>query len=820
VAIRKSDLYRSLWNSCDELRGGMDASQYKDYILTLLFVKYVSDKHEADPDALMTVPTGGSFADIVALKNQKDIGEGIDTVIAKLADANDLRGVIDVAFFNDDEKLGKGKEMVDRLSKLVAIFDALDFRASRAEGDDLLGDAYEYLMRHFATEAGKSKGQFYTPAEVSRILAKIVGVGPQTKQHQTVYDPTCGSGSLLLKAADEAPNGLTIYGQEKDVATWALARMNMILHGYETADLVKGDTITSPGLATGSKLKLHDFVVANPPFSTKSWSNGIKPVADVFGRFEFGVPPAKNGDYAFLLHAVSSLKLSGKAAIILPHGVLFRGNVEATIRRKLLTHGLIKGVIGLPPNLFYGTGIAACIMVIDKEEAANRTGVFVIDASKGFTKDGNKNRLRAQDLHRIVDVFTTQAEIDGYSRLVPLTEIGDAKSDYSLNISRYIDSREPEDAQDLTAHLEGGVPDHDLELLAEYWDAFPELRGQLFQPSRPGYSAAAVDASEVPDTINCNAEVQAFERLIINKLDDWWTTHRPRLMSIATNTPPKPIIHEMSEDLLKRFADAPLLSSYDVYEELMVYWDATMQDDVYLVSADGWSEAVKPRPPREIGKVNGKPKFEDPDLVIGSGKSARKYKMDLLPPSLVVARHFADEQTRLDGLQLGLDEATQTLEEYVEEHGVEGGLIEDVVGDNGKVTKAALASQLKELKGRADRADELAAIRHVGYLVAAGTAARKALKDAQYALNSKTLVQYDRLTEDDIKTLVIDEKWLDTIQRSVGEVVGGVKNRLIGRVAQLDERYFDTLPVLEERATDLHSRVVAHLAGMGLRLPS
>ena len=231
MALKKSDLYRSLWQSCDELRGGMDASQYKDYILTLLFVKYVTDKAKADPNSLIVVPKDGSFDDMVAAKSDTEIGERINKIIAKLAEANDLQKVIDQADFNDEEKLGKGKEMQDRLSKLVSIFADLDFSGSRAEGDDLLGDAYEYLMRHFATESGKSKGQFYTPAEVSRVMAKIVGIRPDTRQDQTVYDPTCGSGSLLLKVAAEAPRGLTIYGQEKDNATWALSRMNMILHG-------------------------------------------------------------------------------------------------------------------------------------------------------------------------------------------------------------------------------------------------------------------------------------------------------------------------------------------------------------------------------------------------------------------------------------------------------------------------------------------------------------------------------------------------------------------------------------------------------------
>ena len=238
MAIKKSELYSSLWKSCDELRGGMDASQYKDYVLVLLFMKYVSDKFSSQNDALIEVPKGdepgkgGSFEDMVFWKGKKEIGDEINKIIGRLAEANDLKGVIDVADFNDEDKLGKGKEMVDRLTNLITIFQnpALDFSKNRADGDDILGDAYEYLMRHFATESGKSKGQFYTPAEVSRIMAKVIGINTVKSQDQTIYDPTCGSGSLLLKAADEAERGVTIYGQEKDVATAALARMNMILH--------------------------------------------------------------------------------------------------------------------------------------------------------------------------------------------------------------------------------------------------------------------------------------------------------------------------------------------------------------------------------------------------------------------------------------------------------------------------------------------------------------------------------------------------------------------------------------------------------------
>src|SRR6266487_4642936 len=343
MAIKKSELYSSLWKSCDELRGGMDASQYKDYVLVLLFMKYVSDKASSQKGYLLDVPRGGSFGDMVALRGDKEIGDKINKIIARLAEANDLKGVIDVADFNDADKLGKGKEIVDRLSNLVAIFNtpALDFRSNRAEGDDLLGDAYEYLMRHFATESGKSKGQFYTPSEVSRIMAKAIGISPvNSKAATTAYDPTCGSGSLLLKVAAEAGKHITLEGQEKDVTTAGLARMNMILHDFPTANVLSGNTLFDPKFKDGEQLRTYDYVVANPPFSDKTWSTGLNlgesGRGDRFQCFTWGAPPKKQGDYAYLLHIVRSLKSTGKGACILPHGVLFRSNAEAVIRSQLV----------------------------------------------------------------------------------------------------------------------------------------------------------------------------------------------------------------------------------------------------------------------------------------------------------------------------------------------------------------------------------------------------------------------------------------------------------------------------------------------------
>ncbi|MFF9099673.1 type I restriction-modification system subunit M [Streptomyces rubrogriseus] len=809
MALKKTDLYSSLWKSCDELRGGMDAGQYKDYILTLLFVKYVSDKAKADPDSLIDVPPGGSFDDMVAAKGDKEIGDRFNKIISRLAEANDLRNVIDLADFNDEEKLGKGKEIQDRLSKLVTIFSDLDFRGSRAEGDDLLGDAYEYLMRHFATESGKSKGQFYTPAEVSRVLAKVVGITKDTRQDQTVYDPTCGSGSLLLKVAAETSRGITIYGQEKDNATWALSKMNMILHGHEDAEILKGDTITSPQFTNGSALQTFDFAVANPPFSIKSWSNGLE---QEYGRFEYGRPPEKNGDYAFLLHILKSLKSTGKAAVILPHGVLFRGNAEADIRQRLLKQGFIKGIIGLPANLFYGTTIPACIIILDKENAVGRTGVFMIDASKGFIKDGPKNRLRSQDIHKIVDVFTRQTTLERYSRMVPLSEIADPKNGYNLSISRYIDSSEPEDVQDLHAHLHGGIPDRDLDALSGYWDAFPQLRDQLFQLDRPGYSNLTIDVGQVQEKILDSPEFQTFIDAARDLVAEWFGAHRECFEGIGADTLPNDLIATLGDALLSRFKPVPLLDEYDVYEQLMTYWHDVMHDDVFMIMNDGWLDAVKPR---MITVDKDRKLSEAPDLVVGSGRSAVKYKMDLIPPALIIARYFAMEQAEVDELTTAADEASRAVEEYVEEHAVEDGLLAEAM-DDGKINKALTSARLKA--ARHERADvaEIEALAYLIKLYNAEAVAKKAAKEAEAALGLATLKKYGDLKEADVRSLVLDDKWKATVRSRVVSEVEGLTLALVNRIQELGNRYAATVSYLDAELIAAKARVARHLASMGV----
>ncbi|EJG0996697.1 type I restriction-modification system subunit M [Vibrio parahaemolyticus] len=813
MAIKKTELYSSLWASCDELRGGMDASQYKDYVLTMLFMKYVSDKYKGDPYGMIVVPQGASFDDMVALKGDKEIGDKINKIISALAEENDLKGVIDVADFNDEDKLGKGKEMIDRLSKLIGIFEGLDLSANRADGDDLLGDAYEYLMRHFATESGKSKGQFYTPSEVSRILSKVIGIDSNTPQDATVYDPTCGSGSLLLKASDEAPRGLSIFGQEMDNATSALARMNMILHNNATAKIWKGNTIADPQWKEANgQLKTFDFAVANPPFSNKNWTSGINPNDDEFGRFSWGIPPEKNGDYTFLLHIIKSLKSTGKGAVILPHGVLFRGNAEARIRENLIKQGYIKGIIGLPANLFYGTGIPACIIVIDKEhaqqralsptgEASEKQGIFMVDASKGFIKDGNKNRLRSQDIHKIVDVFTKQLELPRYSRMVPLSEI--ASNDYNLNIPRYIDSSEPEDLHDLSAHLQGGIPNRDIDALERFWQVFPSIRATLFEPAREGYSKALVKASEVKGTILNHAEFKTFATESLQHFHAW--SEAIALGEIAIGDQPKSLIFEISESLLHSYANVALLSKYDIYQILMDYWAESMQDDVYVLVQDGWQAG---KVLRELVVKKGEKLKESPDLVIGKAK----YKAELIPPALIVTRFFAEQQAKVDSLQSALDSASQELETYLEENSGEDGLLNDALNDKDKVTKATVTARLK----LATDSDEKAALKQAKKLFDAEADAKKALKEAQDALDLAVFKHYPKLITDEIKSLIVEDKWLATLESNIVAEIERVTQQLANRVKELEERYSEPLPAVTQSVAYLSDKVAGHLKAMGL----
>ena len=899
MAIKKSELYSSLWASCDELRGGMDASQYKDYVLVMLFLKYISDKWEGQLYAPITIPDGASFKGMIALKGKTDIGDQINKkIIAPLKDANNLSDMPD---FNDVTKLGDGKEMIDRLTNLIAIFEKpeLDFSKNRAEGDDILGDAYEYLMRHFATESGKSKGQFYTPTEVSRIMAAIIGIhDAETSANTTVYDPTCGSGSLLLRIGTAANTKVTLYGQEKDSATSALARMNMILHDYPTAEIKQGNTLSKPLFEENNNLKQFDYVVANPPFSDKRWGTGLSlPEDGKYNRFEgFGIPPSKNGDYAYLLHIVRSLKREGKGAVILPHGVLFRGNAESEIRKNLIKKGYIKGLIGLPANLFYGTGIPACIIFIDKENAQNRKAIFMIDASKDYIKEGNKNRLREQDIRKITDVFHSQTIINGYSKVVSVENI--EENEYNLNIPRYIDGQAKEDIQDIDAHLNGGIPDVDIDDLEKYWKVFPTLKADLYAAERQGYSALQIAYDQINTSIYEYKEFVLFMAEMDTLFAVWEKETDTYLKVLGKDCHPKKVIAEISEKLLTTYFDKPLVDNYNVYQHLLSYWNEVMQDDAYIISYDGWKAETY-----RIFKENSKKKMVD-----------KGWTCDLVPKELVINRFFKTEKTEIENLNNYLETAVSQYQELEEEHGAEEAALYEVskktdavaildeftdlalskyfpelhkeqnmliesldeetnllieqnrnaVFDNlknakGVVTKTTVqkaykgmdedSENTKILKSWLDTNDAVATIKkeakaltgsieqsiqskieedktldHIYELTIvnqyiqlrdAESKLKKQIKEKEQELDDTLYAKYPELTEEEIKLLVVNDKWLTNINNAISGEIEQVSQLLTNRIKELAERYDTTLPAINKLAEDLESTVNSHLEKMG-----
>ncbi|GAA7684285.1 type I restriction-modification system subunit M [Helicobacter pylori] len=705
MAIKKSELYSSLWAGADSLRGGMDASEYKNYVLNLLFLKYISDKARNNNFSEIEVPQGCFYEDILALEGDKEIGDKLNKIIAKIAERNDLKGVIDSVDFNDNTKLGEGKAMMDTLSNLVKIFADLSLGAHGALDDDLLGDAYEYLMRHFASESGKSKGQFYTPSEVSLLLSLLLGIDENTRQDKSIYDPTCGSGSLLLKASSLAgEKGLTIYGQEKDISTTALCKMNMILHNSATADIAKGgfSTLSNPLFTTeNGMLKTFDYVVANPPFSLKNWTDGLsidpkskQVINDHFNRFEDGTPPEKNGDFAFLLHIIKSLKDTGKGAVILPHGVLFRGNAEGVIRKNLLLKGYIKGVIGLAPNLFYGTSIPACVIILDKENAHARKGVFMIDASKDFKKDGNKNRLREQDVQKMIDTFNAYKEIPYYSKMVSLEEI--SANDYNLNIPRYIAAKQ-ESEKDLFAlinsHKASYLPKNEIKAYDPYFRVFKELKNTLFKKSdKEGYYALKTECENIKELIIQSSEFQTFHASVLNAFEslDLFETFEHLKPGY-----PKTLIESVCSKVLKEFEKVGILDKYGVYQLFKDYYNEVLQDDWFLISFNGFESAKELRELNPLKDKNKKANYlEEPDFVI----QKTYYKSDLIPKHLIKQRFFEKEAKELEQLENALNEKEAHFEEFIEEHSSEEGLFYEL-----KINESVLK---KELKNATDSEDK------------------------------------------------------------------------------------------------------------------
>lgn len=768
MAIKKSQLYSTLWESCNALRGSMDASQYKDYVLMILFVKYLSDKATRG-EQMLNIPDGCHFNDFVALKQNANIGEQINKRLEKLQQANaPFIGALALPNFNDKVKFGEGKQMVDTLSKLIAVFenDNLDFSKNRVADDDLLGDAYEYLMKNFAAESGKSKGQFYTPAEVSRVIAKVLHLNEFSNAKTTIYDPTCGSGSLLLRALSETAKGrASLYGQELDSTTSTLAQLNMLLHGINNAKIYGGkNTLNDPQNVEGGRLKTFDVCIANPPFSQKDWLGTTSGGADdMYKRWSPAkLPPQKCGDYAFLLHLIASMKVdSGRGACILPHGVLFRGNAEYEIRKEIIKSKVIRGIIGLPANIFFGTGIPASIIIIDKKNCNNSKGIFMIDAKDGFMKDGNKNRLREQDIRRIVDTWNAVEDIPHYARFVEWDEI--EANDYNLNIPRYITPCDNEVRQNIEAHLNGGIPRYNVEQLSAYWEICYSLQDKLFAPINDNFYSLRPKKEDIGGVVLADESFKEQFDLFTEGLNRWIDKVKPEMLAIGLDSKPKNLIARWSDMLLFEVRnDHSLVPSYDVYDHLMNYWAETMQDDCYMISNDGWQlPEVKP------AKKNG---------IYAS------IVCDLLPVNVILDEFFATETDEIAKVQATVDDIAQQMETIEEE------LAEDDEYRDDETYK-------KLVKQKKEKA--------------------KVLKGLQTELTDKVVDKYAALDEDEIRRLVVEKKWIASIVSRCNDEMNSLSQDISQSVATLAELYEHTLSELTANVSDLENKVAEHLKQMG-----
>lgn len=796
MAVKKSVLYSKIWDSCNTLRskGGMDATQYKDYVLIVLFMKVITDKYYNKKDSLIDVPADANFNTMISLKGKKNIGEEFNKILAKIAEENDLQNVIDVVDFNDENKLGKGKDMIDALTGLVEIFQdpELDFSNNRADDNDILGDAYEYLMKQFASEAGKSKGQFYTPSEVSRIMAKILKISESKKSPIEVYDMACGSGSLLIKAGNEAVDNskVYLYGQEKDTNTAGLCVMNMFLHGNATAQIKSGNTLTNPQFLENRKIRSFDFCVANPPFSVKKWNTDLT-AENNFDRFTgFGTPPENCGDYAFLLHMLKSMNsVNGRGAIILPHGVLFRSGQEELIRKNLLRSGFIEGIIGLPANLFYGTGIPACIIVLDKKEASNRKNIFMIDASKYFVKDGNKNKLREEDIKKITDTYLNKIEIEHYSKNVSMKDI--EKEGYNLNIPRYIDSFDDEVIQDIRAHLLGGIPKADIDRLSKYWNIAPKLRNKLFNNNKKaGYLDLMVAKDNLNEEVTNSEEFINYSVALNKKINIWEQENKDLLYSTNLNSNVKQIINILSDKILNIFDKDELIDKYEAYEYLMEYFNDTLKDDFYLIIENGWI----------------------PKIVFAQDKNGKikknEFDSDLLPKEIVIEEYFKEKNDKIEKLNNDLNDLYQKLDSIIQENTGD----EEIFKGHEKINEKIIKEKIKE-----ETEYNISTLNKTLDILLSQKELKKDIRTHQEALNKLIIDKYNSLDEETSKDLIINKKWFKSIERKFDDKYEDLIYDLSNKIINEYENYDETLNQLSEKASGLESLVLKDLERMGFK---
>ncbi len=853
--ITSEEIKRRLWNGANELRGSMDASRYKDYMLGLMFYKFLSDKtldavrrfgqFKVSGDALLdqyaiSYQQVGTVL-ITTIRNSlgyciepqylyqtwiRDISSGdfevqkvtesfgnFERSIALTDDADDFKGLFANSTLDlSDTALGSNlNERSKNIKALILLFADLDM--VELQDGDVLGDAYEYLIGQFAMESGKKAGEFYTPRKVSEVLAQIVA---KSGNITSVYDPTVGSGSLLLTVGrhlsrDEQDN-LMYFGQEKNTATFNLTRMNLLLHGVkpQKMEVHNGDTLAEDWPEDPNRPnegRLFDAVVMNPPYSLKRWNRSEITVSDP--RFEsFGVlPPDSKGDYAFLLHGLYHLSPTGTMAILLPHGVLFRGGAEGVIRKRLLEKNYLDTVIGLPANLFTNTGIPVLVMVLKKNRPLDAP-LLVIDASKNFIKEGKQNALQEKDIARIVDTYTNRFEVEGYSHLANREEL--EENDYNLNIPRYVQSGEVEIPHDVDAHLYGGIPESNIKELHVLNQVVPDVLAESLQPLRKGYVELTRPIEEIRIEVLAHKQVQEKITELTEETSAYLGRYWDRLRKVTDMSEVAPLKEGMLQEIKELLGTYHFVDVYDGYQIIADTWGNSIEHDLELIAAKDFYSAARQLEPNMVTKGSGNSRRQEQDGWAGS----------IIPNSLALSMLFSKENEEIRQLERDLDEVSSELDELVEAAKVEDSneynalnecLKRNADDEPGDVFESK--SIKAELRTAENGSDTHKLLLQAEALTKEKSDSAKNISAAKKALDEKVTKRIPVLTDEEVDTLVY-EKWFGQTQKDIVALIQEPLHKDLDLLETLDNRYKTTIKDLDEEIKKAEDEITAMLSEM------